>query len=297
MPLSFSAKSTRLLVPVLSLLALVSCSAANVTSEIASEEMAADAPAASQAAPAEGSAALLADTTAAPAAQPRLAKRANLSLTVDSAEQTAEKVSQIMQTQQGDLLSLQDQQPQSLGDRHQVFIQLRVPQAQLDTTLNALKALGTVENQAIAAEDVSNQLVDLAARLRNLRKSEESLLKIMERTGSIAEVLEVSRELSTVRQSIEQIDAQQKALQNRVAYAIVDLSLIEAVPATPTSRPLPEKLGTTWQTATRSVSGFTVGLLQIGLWLLAYSPYVVVIAIAAVLGYRFYYRSETSAKP
>ncbi|NEQ31854.1 MAG: DUF4349 domain-containing protein [Leptolyngbya sp. SIO4C5] len=285
MPLLLS-RPTRLIIPVLSLLVLASCGSAELTSERAAEEIAADAPMAQEAAPAEGSAALLADTTAAPTAPPQLAKRASLSLTVDSTEAVAEQVSQILQAQQGDLLSLQDQPSHSLGDRRQISIQLRVPQANLEATLSALKELGTVESQAIAAEDVSNQLVDLQARLRNLRQSEAALLEIMDRTGSIAEVLEVSRELSTVRQSIEQIDAQQKALQGRIAYSVIDLSLIEAVPTPPTARPLPEKLETTWRTATRSVSSFTVGLMQMGLWLLAYSPYLAVIAIAAAVGYR-----------
>lgn len=67
--------------------------------------------------------------------------------------------------------------------------------------------MGTVENQMITAEDVSDQLVDVQARLRNLRKSEEMVLKIMERSGSVGDVLKAANELSTIRESIERIDA------------------------------------------------------------------------------------------
>ncbi|MEM9905650.1 MAG: DUF4349 domain-containing protein, partial [Cyanobacteria bacterium P01_D01_bin.44] len=58
-------------------------------------------------------------------------------------------------------------------------------------------------------------------------------------------------------------------------------------------RPLGKKVSETWQNATQSVGNLTVSLLQIGLWLLAYSPYLAVIAIASVFGHRLMRRSGT----
>ncbi|MEM7795857.1 MAG: DUF4349 domain-containing protein, partial [Cyanobacteria bacterium P01_C01_bin.118] len=130
------------------------------------------------------------------------------------------------------------------------------------------------------------QIVDAKARLRNLRKTEESVLKIMERSGEISQVLEVSRELSRIRAEIEQIDARVKNLQSQVRYSTIDLTLAAAVAPQPIGRPLAETIGTTWRDATQSVGDLTVGLMQVGLWLLAYSPYLLILAIAGVLGYR-----------
>ena len=222
--------------------------------------------------------------TAVTSDQPQLIKRAQLSLIVDSIDDSLKRASQLIRAQQGDILDLQDNQIEAI--QRTASMRIRVPQANLDPLLAALSELGSVQQQGLRAEDVSTQIVDAQARLRNLRKSEESLLKIMERSGEISHVLEVSRELSSVRERIEQIDARVQNLQTQVRYSTVDLTLAAAVAAQPDGRPLGETIGATWGDATRSVGELTVNLMQIGLWLLAYSPYLLVLAIASVLGYR-----------
>lgn len=216
--------------------------------------------------------------------QPQLIKRAQLSLVVDSVDAGLKSASQIIRTQQGDILDLQDNQIEAV--QRTAYLRIRVPQANLDTLLDALSELGTVQQQGLSAEDVSTQIVDAKARLRNLRKTEESVLKIMERSGEISQVLEVSRELSRIRAEIEQIDARVQNLQNQVRYSTIDLTLAAAVTPQPIGRPLTETLGTTWRDATQSVGDLTVGLMQIGLWLIAFSPFILILAIAGVLGYR-----------
>lgn len=66
---------------------------------------------------------------------------------------------------------------------------------------------------------MADQLVDFEARLRNLRKTETTLLQIMERSGSITDVLKVSEAFSQTRQEAEQLTAQLANLKNRVAYS------------------------------------------------------------------------------
>lgn len=216
---------------------------------------------------------------------PQLVKQASLVLVLTDVDGAVAQVQQIVQQTQGDLLNLQDYRAPE-GRQRQVTLTLRVPQAQLDTVLNDLRSLGTVEQQSLTAEDVSSQLVDLDARLRNLRQSEVALQKIMERTGEISHVLDVARELSTVRDSIERIAAEQQNLQRRVAYSQVDLTLQSPLSEVPPLRPVRETLGNTWQSATLSVQQFTVTGLQVGLWLLAYSPYLVLVGLLVYGGYR-----------
>ncbi|MEM1238530.1 MAG: DUF4349 domain-containing protein [Cyanobacteria bacterium P01_H01_bin.26] len=222
--------------------------------------------------------------TAVTSEQPQLIKRAQLSLIVDSIDDSLKHASQLIRAQQGDILDLQDNQIEAI--QRTASMRIRVPQTNLNPLLAALSELGSVQQQGLRAEDVSTQIVDAQARLRNLRKSEESLLKIMERSGEISHVLEVSRELSSVRERIEQIDARVQNLQTQVRYSTVDLTLAAAVAAQPDGRPLGETIGATWRDAIRSVGELTVNLMQIGLWLLAYSPYLLVLTIASVLGYR-----------
>jgi hypothetical protein len=111
------------------------------------------------------------------------------------------------------------------------------------------------------------------------------LLQIMNRTGSVGDVLKVSQELSKVRESIEQIDAQLKSLTNRVAYSTITLQLEAAVSTTTPQQPLGLQVQDTWNNATQSVSELTTNLISLAIWLVAYSPYLLLLGGATWFGY------------
>jgi hypothetical protein len=229
---------------------------------------------------------------ATPAPRPQLIKSAAMTLTVKSAEDSMKLVSDVVKQQQGDLLGFQDRRPTDGSTPYSVNMQIRVPQNNLEPTLIALGKLGTVDSQSLQAEDVSNQLVDFQARLKNLKASETVLQGIMQRSGTVADVLKVSQELSEVRQSIEQIDAQLTNLKNQVAYSTVQLTLREAVANTPPQKSLATELQNTWNRSTRSLAGFSVGLLKFIIWLLVYSPYWLLIG----LGIYFFLKWRRSSR-
>ncbi|MGB7416706.1 MAG: DUF4349 domain-containing protein [Thermosynechococcaceae cyanobacterium] len=233
----------------------------------------------------------------APRQQPQLIKTAEMVLQVETVTEAIKSVSQVVKAQQGDILGLQDRVPQDPGQQQTASMELRIPQAKLDVTLERLAELGTVQSRSIRAEDVSTQLVDLQARLRNLRRSEEQVLKILDRSGSVADVLKVSQELSKIRASIEQIDAQLQQLQNRVAYSTVQLTLEDAIASPNRQPPLGETLGQSWVHASRAVQGLTVGLMSLGIWLLAFSPYFVGLFLLGFAGKRLLFRRPAMAEP
>jgi hypothetical protein len=231
-----------------------------------------------------------------PATRPQLIKKAELSVVVKSIDATTKSVTNIVEKQQGDILGFQNQKPPDSSVRQTASVEIRVPQERLETTLEALAKLGTVENRALTAEDVTEQLVDSEARLRNLRKSEEMVLKIMERSGSVGDVLKASQELSNIRESIERIDAQLKSLRNQVAYSTISLTLEAAVSAQQTPEPsLGLRVQETWGKATHSVGELTLGLFGLGIWLLAYSPYFLLLA-AAVYGFNRFKKQQSVPK-
>lgn len=117
---------------------------------------------------------------------------------------------------------------------------LRVPGDRLGDTLGRLRALGQVTQDQQSAQDVSDQLVDLDARLKNARATEQRLTDLLrERTGKLSDVLEVEQELSRVRLEIERLDAEKTNTGRRVAYATIDLSVSEQRKAGLDPGPLP----------------------------------------------------------
>lgn len=273
---------------IISILALSSCSAVNETNSAKMINSPASAPAPLAAADGlEMANSAPQPTTTEPKKQSQLIKRAQLTLIVQSIHQTTESITEIIKKQQGDILKFEAQKSPDNSQRQTAYLEFRVPQQRLETTLNALAKLGTVENQMITAEDVSDQLVDVQARLRNLRKSEEMILKIMERSGSVGDVLKAANELSTIRESIERIDAQLRNLQNQVAYSTINLRIESLVSVTPAPDNLGLRVQETWGKATHTMGEFTWLLVGLVLWLLAFSPYLLIIG-GGIYGYCWY---------
>lgn len=105
---------------------------------------------------------------------------------------------------------------------------LRIPTGELNASVAELKSLGHVENETQSGEEVTQQHADLVARLKNSRETEQRLQAILlQRTGKISDVLAVEQEIARVRGEIEQMEAEQKALEHRVDFASIELSLAE----------------------------------------------------------------------
>lgn len=113
------------------------------------------------------------------------------------------------------------------GERASGELVLRVSSDHFDTARRQLAALGEVEDEQLSGEDVSGQLVDLAARIRSLQVQEEALRSLLARANTVGEVLEVQTQLGQVRTQIEQLQAQQAALDESTKLSTIRLSLFE----------------------------------------------------------------------
>ena len=87
------------------------------------------------------------------------------------------------------------------GDQRFATITYRIPVDHWQDAITALRALGSrVIAENTQAEEVSAQVVDLNARIDNLRTAEASLRDIMTRAGTIDEVLSVQSRLQSVQE-------------------------------------------------------------------------------------------------
>ena len=111
-------------------------------------------------------------------------------------------------------------QRQGDGDTASATVTYRIPAERWEATLTALRAVGTkVLSEQTASEEVTSQVVDLGARLANLRATESALQSIMTKATKIPDILEVQGQLTTVRQEIEQLTAQKLSLEKQAALA------------------------------------------------------------------------------
>ncbi|XXX76664.1 DUF4349 domain-containing protein [Sorangium sp. So ce134] len=112
------------------------------------------------------------------------------------------------------------------GPEQSASIEARVPSARVGAFRAAVASVGEVVADAEKAEDVTERRADIGARLRNARAQEKRLLDLLsDRTGSLADVIAVEKQLGAVRETIEQIEAQERLLEGQIAYATVKISV------------------------------------------------------------------------
>ena len=103
----------------------------------------------------------------------------------------------------------------------------RIPSARWDATLDALHRLAArVDSETITTDEVTGQVVDLGARIANLRASEAALQAIMAKAVKITDVLDVQRQLTTTRGEIEGLVGKKQQLEDQAAFG----SLVGHVP-------------------------------------------------------------------
>ena len=105
---------------------------------------------------------------------------------------------------------------------------LRIPSDQLSACSGELRRLGRVTLESQTGEEVTQQYVDLDARLSNERKTEARINEVIKnRAGNLKEVLEAESESARVRGEIERLEAEQKALDQRIEFATLAITLSE----------------------------------------------------------------------
>lgn len=147
---------------------------------------------------------------------------------------------------------------------------LRVPAAKLQTILNQIRALGRVKEEHLNSEEVTDQVVDLQARLKNARATEQRLIEVLNnRTGKVSDILQVEKEIARTREQIERMEAQRQNLMKRVEMATVSLTLAEEFKAQ--LAPTPIGTGTQlWNALVDGYENFAGSVLGIALFLARY---------------------------
>ena len=157
---------------------------------------------------------------------PMIARTAELTITTKDFEAARTRIDEILKRESGYIGEMNVSSP--ADTERKLTAVLRVPADRLEVAIAELKKVGRVESESQAGEEVTSQYVDLQARLSNARNTEQRLTELLRtRTGKLEEVVAVEEKLSEVREQIERMEAEKKALTKRVDFGTVDLSLAE----------------------------------------------------------------------
>ena len=163
-------------------------------------------------------------------------------------------------------------------------LELRIPSARFDEAVNGLSPIGKVESLSVTVQDVGEEYVDVAARVANARRLEQRLVELLaHRTGKLADVLSVERELARVREQIERYEGRLRYLRNGASVSTLSVSIHEPYPIVadrPGTHPMRDAFVQAW----RNVIGVTAGIISaLGVVI----PLGVVIGILIFVGRRW----------
>ncbi len=224
-----------------------------------------------------------------PVVERQVVRKATIELMATDVRAVFLKACQLVSEAHGEYV--QDSSLTGSGEHMEAHLTLRIASDRLSNILNELRQLGVVRSENTGGEDVTAQVVDLEARLRNEQRVETELLTLLEKRtdAPLKEILELRSSIAGVRQTIEQLTAQRERLGHLVSLATVLVIIRPANAPVPTQAGLWSHFVSALRHAVRDGTHFLADTLAVlvsvligGLvwWLLA------IVVIVAVRAYR-----------
>jgi hypothetical protein len=202
-------------------------------------------------------------------------RTADLTVRVDSVEKAEQAVSRIVREHGGYVTETRSSDLAS--EYPSMTITMRVPVGSFDQILTGVEGLGTRLTKGISSQDVTEQVVDLDARIRTMSIQEETFRGLLKDARSLNAVIALQDRLTGLRSEIESLQAQRTSLSKQAAYSTVTLTLEQAAVG-PAPAKDPDWLAQAWGEATTTMGAFTRSLTVLGVWLLVFSPVWVFLA-------------------
>lgn len=209
----------------------------------------------------------------------RIVKTGEITLEVANVAETLGRVRAIVAELNG---YVGGSQAGTLDDR--ATLTVRIPAPAFDTALARLHELDAeVIAEATREQDVTRQVVDLAARIDNLKASELSYRELVARAQRIEDILAVQARLDAVRGEIEQLQAQLDALEGQAALSTLTITLV------PRSEPIVEQAaewnpGAQLDRALAALVGIGQGILDGLIWFaVLWLPVLLVLSLLVLI--------------
>jgi uncharacterized protein DUF4349 len=230
----------------------------------------------------------IAQETAVPSVRPRVIQTASLSLSVPRNEfdKVIDQARLLANSSGGFVVESSASQSGDEGRLVTGSLVIRVPEQSYARVMERLSGLGRVEAREEAGQDVSQEFVDLEARVRHLEAVEAQLLSLLDDTNTVAEALTVQSQLNQVQLDLEQARGRLQYLDDQVAFATISLDVRERQVVAATADGGPWSIVDAWSTAAH-------GFVTVVGWILVAAATiapVVILLVLAFLGARFAYR-------
>jgi Domain of unknown function (DUF4349) len=195
-------------------------------------------------------------TNIAGVAERKVISTATLTIEVVSAQSAINEITNISLNSGGFISS------SSINDignnRKSGFLTARVPQEKFYPAIEKIESLGTRKQRQVLGQDVTEEFIDLGARLGNLKKQEARLLDILEMAKTVKDIIEVEHELERVRGEIESLTGRLNYLNQSVEMSTITVNVEEPSPITGEDWGISNALGDAVRGFIESIKGLII---------------------------------------
>ncbi|MDQ3684460.1 MAG: DUF4349 domain-containing protein [Acidobacteriota bacterium] len=169
------------------------------------------------------------------AQQRKIIRNATLSIEIDAPADGQRRIASIAEARGGFVVTSESRQQggaSSESKPHEVVtIEVRVPAAEFDAVVSEIRAVGgRVKEEKITGQDVTEEYIDLEARLRTKKALEAQFIEIMKSARKVSDALEVQSEMAEVRTEIERLEGRRRFLENQSSLSTIKITLQPPAP-------------------------------------------------------------------
>lgn len=159
---------------------------------------------------------------------------------------------------------------------------VRVPTKGFQNTIDSIsKSVEYFDSKSISSKDVTEEFIDLEARLNAKRRLEIRYLQLLSKAKNVKEMLEIERELSSIREEIEAKQGRLKYLNNRVSLSTINISFYKTTVNSKVTQSYGSKMGKAIKYGFNGLSSFFLGVLNI--W-----PFLILLTLGVFLLRKWY---------
>lgn len=141
---------------------------------------------------------------------------------------------------------------------------VRVPTKGFQNTIDSIsKSVEYFDSKSVSSKNVTEEFIDIEARLKAKRTLEKRYLQLLSKAKNVKEMLEIERELSSIREEIEAKQGRLKYLNNKVALSTINITFYKTIVNSKVTQSYGSKMGKAIKSGFNGLSSFFLGLLNI----------------------------------
>src|SRR6185503_17894576 len=163
------------------------------------------------------------------AADRKIIRNADITIEVPSTTDAQHQVTTIADAHGGFVVTSEAKQRENNDPSQRTLdikLIVRVPSNQFGRAFDEIKKLaGNTPSEQVTSQDVTEDFIDLDARIKTQKALEVQFLEIMRQAHKIADALEVQRQIAEVRTEIEKLEGRKRFLENRSSLSTINVNI------------------------------------------------------------------------